>query len=342
MQIRPLSSRDYLGAEPTKRPARPDDEAPDEVAFVLPSTPPRERTPPPSEPATTSAPGGRGPSALDSTTARRADRGASGQVEAPIDPPRTAPEDAARKVKSLDEVAALELPEVEAQVASTEPEAASPEDPQALDAAALARAVRAAQVAVAERARTPDTSALATLGLIAVEPGAPGDPELDAGADRLELDGPDGVDGLGELGADGAFDLPHLALDRLQPARAPERVLGVDPGRPIADQVADAVKKLAADAASDGVIRVRGGAAGDFSAHVRQDGLQLSLRLVAEGGAQRGALEQRLPELRQALVRAGYHPDTLDVTTSDRHAPRRDAHRGRADQDADDGIEFVL
>jgi hypothetical protein len=74
------------------------------------------------------------------------------------------------------------------------------------------------------------------------------------------------------------------------------------------EQVTDAVQKLLAEQQADSLtdlVRFRTEEGQQFTALIRHDVRGLELRLMAEDGATRSLLGDRLPEVRQALERAG-------------------------------------
>ena len=203
------------------------------------------------------------------------------------------------------------------------PQGATAFDPEALlagDTVELsAQLASAGQAAEGPKANAPKLASdlVAALVLPEAEP-AEGD-------DTVELDDDSGDDtaGLAALGD----DTTQFASHTTQPTQV-HRVattIPIDATRPLADQVADAVAKLAAEAHDrPDLVRFRS-ADFSFSAIVRQDGGHTQVRLMSDDPNTRAFLGDRLPEVRQALERVGFASTGLSVAAD---ADRQ--HRERA------------
>jgi hypothetical protein len=104
-----------------------------------------------------------------------------------------------------------------------------------------------------------------------------------------------------------SFDFQDIRTE-LPQVRHLDRGAPVEASRPIGEQVTDAVQKLLAEQQADSLtdlVRFRTEEGQQFTALIRHDVRGLELRLMAEDGATRSLLGDRLPEVRQALERAG-------------------------------------
>ncbi len=117
------------------------------------------------------------------------------------------------------------------------------------------------------------------------------------------------------------LDDPRQQIDARapDPARAMQRVNAADADRGVADQLADAVRRLAAESLErTDLVRFR--AQGHtFAALVAHDGQHAQLRLLADDPGTRAFLGERLPEVRQALERVGFASTGLSVAADAEH-----------------------
>lgn len=131
------------------------------------------------------------------------------------------------------------------------------------------------------------------------------------------------------------LDDPRQQIDARapDPARAMQRVNAADADRGVADQLADAVRRLAAESLErTDLVRFR--AQGHtFAALVAHDGQHAQLRLLADDPGTRAFLGERLPEVRQALERVGFASTGLSVAADAEHRHGHH-HRDPARDDA--------
>lgn len=143
----------------------------------------------------------------------------------------------------------------------------------------------------------PDAGSLLRLAGAGGKPAGAGD-----AASRLvgvgEIDPLLGPDAMGSAAARGA---------------AAQKVVPVTPGQPLADQLADAVRDMVNGDAGGDLIRFEAKDIGRFTALVQHDGRELLVHLRADDAATRALLEQRLPDVKAALERAGLASGGVDV-----------------------------